>query len=269
MKSTIDYQKICQHVQNIARETGGFIREERKKISEKDVELKSAASLVTYVDTNSEKRIVKALKELIPSSGFITEENTATNKGDKFNWIIDPLDGTTNYVHGITPYSVSIALMEYQELILGVVYEIGLDEMFFAWKGSPSFLNGKEIKVASASHTEDTLIATGFPYYDFSRMEDYIDAMKYLMKSTRGLRRLGSAAVDLSYVASGRFNAFFEHSLHAWDVAAGVFILRQSGGRVTDFNGGDNWLYGGEIVAAAKNFFDPFYEIIHKHLGNK
>jgi len=264
----INYQQICQQVQEVAKEAGNFIKNERKKITENDVELKSAASLVTYVDKTSEIRIVEALKKIIPSGGFITEEGTASVRGDKFNWIIDPLDGTTNYLHNIAPHSVSIALMEGQKIVTGVVYEIGLDEMFFAWKDSPAFLNGQEINVSATSRLEDTLIGTGFPYYNFSRLEDYIDVMKHLMRYTRGLRRLGSAAVDLSYVAAGRFNGFFEHSLHAWDVAAGVFILKQAGGRVSDFNGGENWLFGGEIIAAGENFFNTFYDIINKYLGN-
>jgi myo-inositol-1(or 4)-monophosphatase len=269
MATIIKYQQICQDVEDIAMEAGNFIRNERKKISEEDVKLKSAASLVTYVDTTSEEQIVKALKKIIPKAGFITEEETVTEKGKKFNWIIDPLDGTTNYIHGISPHSVSIALMENDELVLGVVYEIGLNEMFRAWKGSPAFLNGKEITVATASEPENTLIGTGFPYYNFDRVDGYIRVLKHLMKSTRGLRRFGSAAVDLSYVASGRFNAFFEHGLHAWDVAAGALILKQAGGVVSDFNGGNNWLYGGEIIAASKNFFDPLYNIINQYLGSK
>lgn len=269
MTDITDYKSLCEQVQQIARETGNFIRGERAKISEKDVELKSAASLVTYVDKTAESRIVSALKEIIPESGFVAEEGTASETGEKFLWFVDPLDGTTNYIHGISPHSVSIALKENDEMVLGVVYEIGLDEMFYAWKDSPAYLNGKKIGVNTASEPEDTLIGTGFPYYDFERVDDYITAMKHLMKNTRGLRRLGSAAVDLCYVAAGRFDAFFEHALHAWDVAAGVFILQQADGKISDFNGGDNWLFGGEIVAASENFYPAFYNIIHKYLGEK
>ncbi|HKJ78286.1 MAG TPA: inositol monophosphatase family protein [Prolixibacteraceae bacterium] len=263
----MDYKNLCTHVMQIARETGQFIKTERKKISDKDVELKDKSSLVTYVDKEAETRIVSAVKKLIPESGFVTEEGTATHNNEKLKWIIDPLDGTTNYIHGINPYSVSIALMENNEMVLGVVYEVSLDELFYAWKGSPAFLNGKEIHVATADKIEDTLIATGFPYYNFDRMEDYIATMKRFMKESRGLRRLGSAAVDLSYVACGRFDAFFEHALHAWDVAAGVFILQQAGGKTTDFNGGENWLYGGELISASEKFYPEFYRTINKHLG--
>lgn len=264
----MDYKKLCFSVQEVAKNAGNFIRNEREKISSDDVELKSVASLVTYVDKNAEKQIVKALSQLIPGSGFVAEEGTATSNNEKYKWFVDPLDGTTNYIHGITPYSVSIGLSENDELVLGVVYDVDRDEIFYAWKDSPAYSNGKEIKVATAQKSEDTLIATGFPYYDFEKTDLYMEALKELMKKTRGIRRLGSAAIDLSYVAAGRFNAFYEHALHAWDVAAGVFILQQAGGKVSDFNGGNNWLYGGEIIAASNNYFPEFFGIVNHYLGN-
>jgi myo-inositol-1(or 4)-monophosphatase len=265
----MNYENLCLQVQEIARETGSFIREEGKKIKVSDIEFKGITSLVTYVDKTAEARIVAALKQLIPDSGFVAEEGTADSKNEKYTWIIDPLDGTTNFIHGIAPHSVSIALKENDKIVLGVVYEVKLDEMFYAWKDSSAYLNGSEIRVSPNSKSENALIATGFPYYDFDRVDDYIAAMKHLMKHTRGLRRLGSAAVDLSYVAAGRFDAFYEHALHAWDIAAGAFIIQQAGGKITDFNGGENWLFGGEIIAASNNYFDEFYEVIHRHLGNK
>lgn len=265
----MNYKELCFQVQNIARDAGSFIRTEGKRISSADVETKSVASLVTYVDKTAEANIVSALKELIPGSGFVAEEGTAEQNDSKFTWFVDPLDGTTNYIHGIAPHSVSIALQENEEFVLGVVYEVGADEMFYAWKNSPAYLNEKKIQVSKASKSVDTLIATGFPYYDFDRMEDYLEATKEIMQKTRGIRRLGSAAVDIAYIAAGRFNAFYEHALHAWDVAAGVFILKQAGGKTVDFNGGENWLFGGEIIAASDSYFDEFYEIINKHLGTK
>ncbi len=268
MTQTVDYKEICKQVQEIARETGSFIRNEREKISEEDVELKSVASLVTYVDKTAETKIVEQLKKLIPGCGFITEEGTATHTDEKYKWIIDPLDGTTNFIHGLSPHCVSIALMEDEELVIGVIYEIGHSEMFYAWKGSPAFLNGKEIRVSSKENLADTLIGTGFPYYAFDKVDEYNNAMKELMQNTRGLRRFGSAAADLAYVACGRFNGFFEHALHAWDVAAGVFIVKQAGGMVSDFNGGENWLYGGEIVIASKAVFDSLQKIVIRHLGD-
>ncbi len=153
------------------------------------------------------------------------------------------------------------------KMVMGVVYELGHDEMFYAWKGGNACMNGREIRVSQSGHSVDALIGTGFPYYDFDRIEKYIDALRELMRCTQGLRRMGSAAVDLSYVAAGRFDAFFEHALHAWDVAAGAFILQQAGGKVTDFNGGNNWLFGGEIIAASSGYFREFYGIVNRYLG--
>lgn len=265
----MDYKELCFQVQEIVRKAGSFIREEQKKISANNIEIKSVASLVTYVDKTAEQQIVSALKKLIPDSGFVAEEGTAESNNEKYTWFVDPLDGTTNYIHGLAPHSVSIGLAEDNELVMGVVYEVGADEMFYAWKNSPAFCNGKEIKAASRSKSEDALIATGFPYYDFDRMDDYIEAMKVLMQSTRGIRRFGSAAIDLCYIAAGRFDAFWEHALHAWDVAAGAFILQQAGGKTVDFNGGDNWLFGGEIVSASNSYFPEFFGVVNKHLGSR
>ncbi len=263
----MNYKDLCFSVQEIAREAGSFIRTEGNKVTTEDIEFKDTTSLVTYVDKTAEANIVAALRKLIPEAGYVTEEGTADSNNEKFTWVIDPLDGTTNFLHGLAPHSVSIGLLENGIPVLGVVYEVKQDEMFYAWKDSPAFLNGKEIRVSPTKDLQNALIGTGFPYYDFDRVDNYIAAMKELMQKSRGLRRFGSAAVDLSYVAAGRFSAFYEHALHAWDVAAGAFIVQQAGGKVTDFNGGKNWLFGGEIVAAAENIFDDFYGIVNKHLG--
>ena len=258
---------LCTQVQWLAREVGRFIFDERLKFTAEDIILKGKSDMVTYVDKTAEARIVAALRELLPDSGFIAEEGTATDNGEKYRWVIDPLDGTTNYIHGISPFAVSIALMEEEEIVMGVVYEISLDEMFYAWKGSPAYLNGHEIHVSKAATTADSLIATGFPYYDFSKLDQYMVTMNYFMRNSHGLRRLGSAATDMAYVAAGRFEAFYEHALHSWDVAAGIIILKQAGGKVSDFNGGGNYLFGGEIIACNANYFDEFYSIVHKNLA--
>ena len=265
----MDYKKLCFQVQDIAKSTGAFIREEQKRIAVSDIELKSVSSLVTYVDKTAEQQIVSALKQLIPDSGFVAEEGTAGSNNVKNTWFVEPLDGTTHYLHGLASHSVSIALAENNKLVLDVVYEVDADELFYAWKDSPAFCNGKEIKASTRAKSEDALIATGFPYYDFDRVDDYIGAMRELMKTTRGIRRFGSAAIDLAYIAAGRFDAFFEHALHAWDVAAGVFILQQAGGKTCDFNGGENWLFGGELISANRLYFDEFFAIINAHLGEK
>lgn len=250
---------ICKQTIEIAKEVGNFIRTEKTRIKEEAVEEKSINSLVTYVDKTSEKMLVEKLQALIPEAGFVTEEETIAKTGEVYNWIIDPLDGTTNFIHGVPCYCISIGLIKTEtlnlksqisnQLILGVIYEINLDECFYAWEGSKAYLNGKEIRVSERTLLKDSLLATGFPYYDYERQKEYMDLFSDLMKNSRGLRRLGSAAVDLAYVACGRFEAFYEYSLHPWDVAAGAFIVQQAGGKVCDFNGGDNYLFGKEIIA--------------------
>jgi len=261
----MNLENLCFDVQGLAKIAGLFISEEREKFNIEDVIVKGKADFVSYVDKQAEKLIVDGLRELLPGSGFIAEEGTATSSDEKYKWIIDPLDGTTNFIHGLPPFAVSIGLMEDKELILGVVYEVTQDECFYAWKGSKAYLNGEEIKVSTAATTSEALIATGFPYSAFEKLESYVESMRYFMVHSHGLRRLGSAATDMCYVAAGRFEAFYEHGLKPWDVAAGTIILQQAGGKVADFNGGDKFLFNGEMVAANGAYFDEFYDIVHKY----
>jgi myo-inositol-1(or 4)-monophosphatase len=206
--------------------------------------------LVSYVDKESEKRIIAELQKLLPESGFIAEEGTNDTRGERFNWVIDPLDGTTNFIQGVPVYCVSIGLLDGDELVVGVVYEVGRDECFYAWKNGGAYLNGEKITVSDRSDIHDALLATGFPYSDFSRIEEYIEFLRWAMKNARGVRRLGSAAADLAYVACGRFDAFWEYDLKPWDVAAGSLLVKEAGGMVSDYSGGDNYLFGREIVAS-------------------
>ncbi|WP_299582291.1 inositol monophosphatase family protein [uncultured Sunxiuqinia sp.] len=263
----MELKTICQSIEILAQEVGQFIRQERLKITNDDIELKGKASLVTYVDKNAEEMIVSALRKLLPEAGFITEEGTASASGEQLKWVIDPLDGTTNFIHGIFPHSVSIALIDGEEPVAGVVYEIGQDELFSAWKGGGAWLNGQAISVSKTEKHEDTLLATGFPYYNFDMLGNYLKLLEFFMIETRGMRRMGSAAVDLAYVACGRFDGFFEHALHAWDVAAGIIILKEAGGKVCDFKGGDDFLFGKEIVASNKNYFPAFFQKVNEFLG--
>lgn len=261
----MNLEKLCFEVQSLAKSIGSFISDEQKKFTLDQVEVKGKANFVSYVDKKSEEMIVEALLNLLPGSGFIAEEGTAGSTDEKYKWVIDPLDGTTNFIHGLPPFAISIALMEGDDIVLGVVYEITHDECFYAWKDSKAYLNGTEIMVSTASHTKDALIATGFPYYQFDKLDSYISAMRYFMLNSHGLRRLGSAATDMAYVAAGRFEAFWEHGLHSWDVAAGAIIIRQAGGKVTDFKGGDKFLFNGELVASNNAYYNEFYDIVHKH----
>lgn len=258
----MDLKNICNEVCSLAKSTGKFIAEEQKNIKPEIIETKSINSLVTYVDKTAEEQIVKKLKQLIPGSGFITEENTANNTSEEYNWIIDPLDGTTNFIHKLPCYSISIGLTHKQKLVLGVIYEINLNECFYSWEGAKAYLNGNEICVSPTKTMKDSLIATGFPYYDYAQMDEYLNLFRHLMKNSRGLRRLGSAAVDLAYVACGRFDSFYEYSLNPWDVAAGAFIVKQAGGKVSDFKKGGDYLFGKEIIAANSYTYNELADTI-------
>ncbi|MCB0803312.1 MAG: inositol monophosphatase [Flavobacteriales bacterium] len=264
---SMDLELLCEKVKELSREVGAFIKNEVKQVRQQDIETKSLNSLVSYVDKQAEEKIVQRLAQLLPGSGFIAEEGTSDKVGEIYNWIIDPLDGTTNFLHALPVYSVSIALQKHDEIVLGVVYEINQEECFYAWQGSDAYLNGTKISVSIREKLSDSLIATGFPYYDFNKLDAYFDCLKYLAKNTRGLRRMGSAAVDLAYVACGRFDAYFEYSLNAWDVAAGAFIVKQAGGKVIDFKGEQNWLFESEIVASSEKVQLEMEKIILKYMN--
>ncbi|MGB3468506.1 MAG: inositol monophosphatase family protein [Cyclobacteriaceae bacterium] len=248
-KTDESLDNYLQQTISIANDVGAFIREERKSFSLNDVKYKGKNDLVSYVDTEAEKMIVSRLSEVLPEAGFITEEKTTTKKGERYNWIIDPLDGTTNFIHGLPLYSTCIGLMDGEEVILGVVYEINKDECFYATRGNGAFCNGEPISVTRASAISESLFATGFPIHNFEKLDQYLAILNALMKNAHGLRRMGSAAVDLAYVACGRCEAFFEYNLNPWDVAAGTLIVEEAGGTVTDFSGGKNHIFGREIIA--------------------
>jgi myo-inositol-1(or 4)-monophosphatase len=242
-------QKLLQDVIVLVKDTGDFIRSESAQFDESKIEYKGKNDLVSYVDKAAEKMLVKGLEQILPGSGFIAEEGTSSKRSDSYNWIIDPLDGTTNFTHGIPVYAISVALLKRGQLTLGVVYEVNRDECFHAIKGGGAYLNHMPVQVSSTKTLEKSLLATGFPYYNFEQMQQYLSIINDLMQQTHGLRRMGSAAVDLAYTACGRFEGFFEYNLNAWDVAAGALIVQEAGGTVTDFKGGTDFLFGRQIVA--------------------
>lgn len=253
---------LCTDVTRLTAEVGGFIRDERRRFSLSAVERKGHNDLVSYVDKESERRIVERLSQLLPEAGFIAEEGTSDRQGGRFRWIIDPLDGTTNFIHGVPVYCISIALYDRDDPVLGVIHELNLDECFYAWKNGGAWLNGSPIRVSACASMGDSLIATGFPYHDYGRMAPYMEVFDHCMRYTRGLRRLGSAAADLAYVAAGRFEAFYEYGLQPWDVAAGVVLVREAGGTVTDFNGGEGHTFGREIIAANAGLHPVFLDVV-------
>ncbi len=265
----MNLKSIAHHLEDICRSTGEFILAEKDKVRAGDVELKSLNSLVSYVDKTAEQQLVDALRKLLPTAGFITEEDTPTERSEYLNWVIDPLDGTTNFLHGIPVFAISVALMDQDEVLLGVIYELGQKEMFTAWKEGGAYMNGEPIRVSQKTEMSQSLMATGFPYYDFGRMQSFFKLLGELFEKTRGIRRLGSAATDLAYVANGRFDGFFEYGLSPWDVAAGVVLVREAGGKVGDYSGGDNFIFGGEIVAGSANLYEPLLKEIKTHMGSK
>jgi len=250
----------------IAKKAGSFIREEKNNFDYANVEIKGLNDLVSYVDKKAEELIVTELNQLIPEAGFIVEENTRSEKKE-YNWIVDPLDGTTNFVHGIPCYSVSIALEHDGKIVAGVVYEVSRDECFTAIKNGGSFLNGIKIQVSGRQNLSQSLIATGFPIYNFERIKEYLVCLQYFMEHSHGVRRIGSAATDLCYLACGRVDAFFEYNLHPWDVAAGALIVEEAGGTVHDFSGEQNWLIGKEISCTNKFLDKEFNAVIRKNFS--
>lgn len=256
----IDLLPILQQTEIVAKEAGEFIRKERQSFDLNKVEQKGLNDLVSYVDKEAEKIIVDRLSRILPEADFITEEGTGSTNGKEYTWIIDPLDGTTNFIHGLPIFSVSIGLKHLNEIVLGVVYEINFDECFYAVKGKGAFCNGKPIQVSTAKTLGESLIGTGFPYSAFGQIDNYLSVLRLLMEKCHGLRRMGSAAVDLCYVACGRQDGFFEYDLKPYDVAAGIIIIQEAGGRVSDFEMGDDFLFGKKIVATNG--------LIHDELGS-
>jgi myo-inositol-1(or 4)-monophosphatase len=261
-----DLKYLCAELEKAASETSKFIRRESDGFDISRTEKKGLNDFVSYVDKGSERMLVEKLSLLLPEAGFITEEGTSKKVGLKYCWVIDPLDGTTNFLHGFHPYSISIGLKEYDEVIAGIVYEVGGNESFTAWKDGGAWLNGSRIHVSKASKLADSLVATGFPYSDFKLLDAYMECLTHFCKHTHGIRRLGSAAIDLAYVACGRFDAFYEYGLHEWDIAAGMLLVREAGGRASDFSGNEKNLNGEEFIASNGNVFTEILEIVSKFM---
>ncbi len=255
---------LTQQLVNLTRAVGKFIRDESKRFKRSDIEAKGLHDLVSYVDRTAEKMLLEEMRKLVPGSCFIAEESGETENAE-WRWIVDPLDGTTNFLHKIPLYSISIALQQNGKTVIGLVYEVNLDECFYAWAKGHAYLNGNPIHVSECASIQDSLIATGFPYYDFSRLKPYMAFFEDLVRNSHGIRRLGSAAVDLAYVACGRFEAFYEYGLHPWDVAGGVFIVECAGGKVTGFTGEEEVVFGKDILATNNLVHNEFLQKISQY----
>jgi myo-inositol-1(or 4)-monophosphatase len=243
-------EEICMKATEVVKAAAGFIRTQYTSFNPDTVRSKSLNSLVSFVDEEAEKLLVNGLQKLLPASGFLTEEQTVERSAKKYVWIIDPLDGTTNFIHRIPVFSVSVALYENDKALVGIVMDVMRDECFYAFRYGGAYMNGRRIQVSDKSALSDCLVATGFPYEVFDYSDTYLSIIKRLMPRCRGIRRLGSAAIDLAYTACGRFDAFFEYNLNAWDVAGGAFIVQEAGGMVSDFSLTEEFISNKEILAS-------------------
>jgi myo-inositol-1(or 4)-monophosphatase len=238
---------VLQLAVEAALEVGKIQRERSTRIG--TVTYKGDIDLVTEVDLLCEKEIIRRIKNQFPDHDILAEESGATQGHSEFRWIIDPLDGTVNYSHGFPSYCVSIGLEKNGEIVLGVIYSPCLDELFVAEKGKGSTLNSKPIAVSSTASLKKSLLITGFAYDVSQSDNDNLDHFKNFVKESQAVRRMGSAALDLCYVAAGRADGFWELNLHAWDMAAGVLIIREAGGQITNFDGDEFKIDGREILA--------------------
>ncbi|HKZ36966.1 MAG TPA: inositol monophosphatase family protein [Chryseolinea sp.] len=267
----MNLQEIEKNVIEACLEVGQFIRHEGANFDHARIEQKDGFNnLVSYVDKEAERRLVSVFKKLLPEAGYITEEGTVVqSQNHEYNWIVDPLDGTTNFLHGLPIYAISVGLTRGNKIILGVIYHIVRQECFHAIEGCPAFCNGQIIRVSNILTLQQSLLATGFPYYHLDKKEIYLDIIKEFLEKSHGIRRLGSAAIDLAYVACGRLEGFFEYNLNPWDVAAGILIVQQAGGKVTDFTGGNNALFAGELCAANSAIHDEMLNLINSRWYGK
>ena len=261
-----DYENICHQCIPIVRDVGAFIAEELGNVRSEQIEVKEENSLVSYVDKEAEKTLVRALGQILPEATFITEENTVSQSVSDHVWIIDPLDGTTNFLQGIPHFAVSVGLEVRGEIVVGLVLEVNSGELFYAWQGGGAYLNGKSIQVAQKSYLKNTIIGTGFPY-NIDEVTPLMIALEQLVIKGHGIRRMGAAALDLAYVACGRLDCYYETGLNAWDVAGGAIIVKEAGGVIIDFTGGKEYLYGNQVIAANASLAPLVQEILSAAFG--
>lgn len=233
------------------------------------IQYKGDINLVTEADVKSENLLKEAIKEKYPAHTILAEESGLEDKDKKFKWIIDPLDGTTNFAHGFPWFCVSIALEANGEIWLGVIHNPISKETFSVLKENGAFLNGRPIRVSKTKQIEKALLATGFPYNIHEEPEPVISRFNKMLKVARGIRRAGSAALDLCYVACGRFDGFWEERLHPWDTAAGLLLVEEAGGMVTDFKGNPYSIYGKEILATNGLLHKTMLEILNEQIYSK
>lgn len=246
-----------------AKEAGKFLKYSVGKVKNIEVKQGEERNLVSEIDKASEQKIIAIIKRHFPTHGILAEESGGSGSSD-YKWIIDPLDGTTNFLHGLPLYCVTIGLEHKGEIVAGVVYDPNLDELFTAERGSGAYLNGKRMQVSKSMELIQSLLVTGFPYDIASNPHNAIEHFVNFLVKGQGIRRLGSAALDLSYVAAGRLDGFWEVNLNPWDMAAGLLFVREAGGRVTDFSGAQSTVYTKQILASNGHIHKAMLEILQK-----
>ena len=249
-----------------ARKAGDIILRYHNQIDLLTIENKAANDFVSEVDKAAEDAIINELKKAFPNHSILGEENGEILGDSKFQWIIDPLDGTTNYLHGFPQYAVSIALYENHEATQAVVYDPFKEELFTASKGQGAYLNEQRLRVTTTRGFDDTLIGTGFPFKAPQHLDAYLAMFKAIHPKVAGIRRAGSAALDLAYLAAGRMDGFWEIELNIWDIAAGALLVKEAGGFIGDFSGRDKFLETGNVVAGNASVFKEILKTIHPHL---
>jgi myo-inositol-1(or 4)-monophosphatase len=264
-----ELKDLLDKVEDVALKARQLVLREREKLDALQIDEKGNQNLVTKVDKMSEELLVSELSKLLPNSDFIAEEGTADQSdGSDYLWIIDPIDGTTNFVHGLPVYSISIALQEKGETVIALVYHISNDELFTAYKGGGTCRNHRKVSVSSAQMLKNSLVATGFPYDPEQHLPKFMELYSELLYSTRGLRRLGSAAIDMAYVACGYFDAFYEMGLKPWDIAAGALLIQEAGGKVSTFTGDDDFLHAGRLACSNGSVHDELITRIKPYIGS-
>lgn len=258
-------QEIARKLEPVIRRAAAFMREERKTFSLDSIELKNHSEVVSYVDKTSEKMLVEGILEFMPDAGFILEEGGMQDSENAMRWIIDPLDGTTNYTRNLPCWAISVALQRHGHTVLGVVYDVPHDEYFEAIQGQGAACNGQPITVSRTPELAQTILATGFPYAKNVSHSDYMAVFSNFRQHTMGMRRFGSAAIDLAWVAIGRFDGYYEINIQAWDVAAGALLVQEAGGTVTDFGGTDNYVFGRKIVASNASIHAEMLRVIQEY----
>ena len=249
-----------------ARRAAGIINRASMDLDQVEVRTKQPNEFVTEVDRAAEASIIETIREAYPDHAILAEESGALGESEH-QWIIDPLDGTTNFIHGFPQYAVSIAYAQAGVVQHGVVYDPTRNELFTASRGRGAFLNDRRIRVSRRIRLNDSLVGTGFPYRAFEHADAYMKMFRELTEKTAGLRRPGAASLDLAYVACGRFDAFFEIGLAPWDFAAAALMVQEAGGLVSDFAGDANYVSTGNIVAGTPKVFAQLIQIIQAHKG--